>query len=83
MCVGQDTAALWTNKGTVVKPTKDDGSVAGKSVLDAELGPGLYLTDTPSVYVQDRFMRFLPDNTFEFQSGGCSYDERTAQQAYT
>jgi len=33
----------------VVKPTNDDGSVAGKSGLDAELGAGLYLSDTLSV----------------------------------
>jgi len=43
------TADLWTSKGQVVKPTNDDGSVAGKSGLDAELGAGLYLSDTLSV----------------------------------
>jgi len=52
-CVVKKTADLWTSKGSVVKPTNDDGSVAGKSGLDAELGPGLYLSDTLSVYVQD------------------------------
>jgi hypothetical protein len=53
MRVVQNTAALWASKGAVVKPTNEDGSVAGKSGLDAELGPGLYLTDTLTVYVPD------------------------------
>jgi len=68
MCVAQNTAALWASEGEVVKPVKDDGSVAGKSVLDAELGPGLYLTDTLGMYVQDRLMKFVPDNTLNFRA---------------
>lgn len=32
-----------------MKPVNDDGSVAGSSPLDAELGPGLYIADTLSV----------------------------------
>ncbi|KAF8308329.1 hypothetical protein DL93DRAFT_2231705 [Clavulina sp. PMI_390] len=44
-----DTAALWEKTGSVVKPVRDDGSVAGTSGLDAELGPGLYISDTLSV----------------------------------
>lgn len=45
----QKTADLWTSKGSIVKPVNDDGSVAGSSPLDAELGPGLYIADTLSV----------------------------------
>ncbi|KAF8308330.1 hypothetical protein DL93DRAFT_1900307 [Clavulina sp. PMI_390] len=44
-----DTATLWETTGSVVKPVRDDGSVAGTSGLDAELGPGLYISDTLSV----------------------------------
>jgi len=40
-----DTAALWAKLKKVQKPVREDGTVAGKSVLDAELGPGLYLAD--------------------------------------
>ena len=43
----QNTAQLWASRGEVVKPTNDDGTVTGNAgaVSDAELGPGLYLTD--------------------------------------
>jgi len=60
MCAAQKTAALWASKGAVEKPTNDDGSVAGKSGLDAELGPGLYLTDTLSVYVRKQTHEIPP-----------------------
>jgi len=39
------TAKLWTSHGSIVKPEGEKG----RSGLDAELGPGLYLTDTLSV----------------------------------
>ncbi|KAF8958070.1 hypothetical protein BDZ97DRAFT_1762377 [Flammula alnicola] len=44
------TSHLWTSKGEIIKPVtvNHDGSAAGRSGLDAELGPGLYITDTLS-----------------------------------
>ncbi|KAJ7135493.1 hypothetical protein C8R43DRAFT_620750 [Mycena crocata] len=45
----QDTAALWESRGEIVRPTTAEGQTKGKSGLDAELGPGLYISDTLSV----------------------------------
>ena len=57
----QDTAALWKEKGQLVKPTKASGFFdflglgpskdAGRSGADAENGPGLYVTDDIDMYV--------------------------------
>jgi hypothetical protein len=41
----ENTAKLWAQHGSIVKPAGG----AGTSGLDAELGPGLYITDTLSV----------------------------------
>ena len=51
----QDTAAFWTQKGQLEKPVKADGffdfiglgpkSSSGTSGADAEIGPGVYVTD--------------------------------------
>ncbi|KAJ6579099.1 hypothetical protein DFH09DRAFT_1360955 [Mycena vulgaris] len=43
-----DTAALWKSRGEIVRPTTAEGQTVGKS-LDAELGPGLYITDSLSI----------------------------------
>jgi hypothetical protein len=45
----QKTAALWKSKGEIVRPIAENGQTSvtrqGAS-LDAELGNGLYITDT-------------------------------------
>jgi len=45
----EETAALWEKSGEIVRPTTKEGQTKGKSGLDAELGPGLYISDTLSV----------------------------------
>ncbi|KAJ7720114.1 hypothetical protein B0H14DRAFT_3521044 [Mycena olivaceomarginata] len=42
----EETAALWESKGEIVRPVTAEGQTKGKSGLDAELGPGLYISDT-------------------------------------
>ncbi|KAF7369183.1 hypothetical protein MVEN_00245500 [Mycena venus] len=42
----EETAALWEKSGEIVRPTTPEGQTKGKSGLDAELGPGLYISDT-------------------------------------
>ncbi|KAJ7743143.1 hypothetical protein B0H16DRAFT_1014677 [Mycena metata] len=44
-----NTATLWESRGEIVKPTNVEGQTIGKSGLDSELGPGLYISDTLSV----------------------------------
>ncbi|KAK7052225.1 hypothetical protein R3P38DRAFT_2859192 [Favolaschia claudopus] len=44
-----ETAALWETRGEIVRPTTKEGQTKGKSGLDAELGSGLYISDTLSV----------------------------------
>ncbi|KAJ7841055.1 hypothetical protein B0H14DRAFT_2587077 [Mycena olivaceomarginata] len=41
-----ETADLWEKKGEIVRPVTAEGQTKGKSGLDAELGPGLYISDT-------------------------------------
>ncbi|KAJ7141741.1 hypothetical protein C8R43DRAFT_954702 [Mycena crocata] len=43
------TAALWIKTGAIIRPTTAEGQTQGKSGLDSELGPGLYISDTLSV----------------------------------
>ncbi|KAJ6466809.1 hypothetical protein C8R45DRAFT_1020202 [Mycena sanguinolenta] len=45
----EETAALWESRGEIVRPVTKEGQTKGKSGLDAELGPGLYISDTLSV----------------------------------
>ncbi|KAJ7885759.1 hypothetical protein B0H14DRAFT_2563763 [Mycena olivaceomarginata] len=45
----EETAALWESKGEIVRPVTAEGQTKGKSGLDAELGPGLYISDTLGV----------------------------------
>ena len=60
--VAQDTAAFWESKGQLEKPVKPNGLLdfiglgpknrnAGTSGADAEIGPGVYITDDPEMYV--------------------------------
>ncbi|KAJ7319026.1 hypothetical protein DFH08DRAFT_1086367 [Mycena albidolilacea] len=44
-----DTADLWGSRGEIVRPVTAEGQTKGKSGLDAELGPGLYISDTLGV----------------------------------
>jgi len=44
-----NTATLWESRGEIVRPTNVEGQTIGKSGLDSELGPGLYISDTLSV----------------------------------
>ncbi|KAJ7180465.1 hypothetical protein C8R46DRAFT_1210817 [Mycena filopes] len=44
-----NTATLWETRGEIVRPTNVEGQTIGKSGLDSELGPGLYISDTLSV----------------------------------
>ncbi|KAJ6579108.1 hypothetical protein DFH09DRAFT_1360963 [Mycena vulgaris] len=43
------TAALWESTGHIIRPETAEGRVTGRSGLDEELGPGLYIADTLSV----------------------------------
>ncbi|KAK7050493.1 hypothetical protein R3P38DRAFT_2763749 [Favolaschia claudopus] len=45
----EDTARLWETSGEIVKPVTAEGQTRGRSGLDAELGSGLYISDTLSV----------------------------------
>jgi hypothetical protein len=47
----QKTAALWKSKGEIVRPVTENTqtSVTQGESLDAELGSGLYLSDTLSL----------------------------------
>ncbi|KAJ7841054.1 hypothetical protein B0H14DRAFT_1051171 [Mycena olivaceomarginata] len=45
----EETAALWESRGEIVRPTTAEGQTKGRSGLDAELGPGLYISDTLGV----------------------------------
>jgi len=45
----EKTAALWESSGEIVRPTTVEGQTTGRSGLDAELGAGLYISDTLSV----------------------------------
>ncbi|KAK7052235.1 hypothetical protein R3P38DRAFT_1639323 [Favolaschia claudopus] len=45
----EDTATLWETSGEIVKPVTAEGQTRGRSGLDAELGSGLYISDTLSV----------------------------------
>ncbi|KAJ7839082.1 hypothetical protein B0H13DRAFT_2367033 [Mycena leptocephala] len=42
----EKTAALWIMTGAIIRPTTPEGQTKGKSGLDAELGPGLYISDS-------------------------------------
>ncbi|KAJ7883410.1 hypothetical protein B0H14DRAFT_1427202 [Mycena olivaceomarginata] len=44
-----ETADLWEKRGEIVRPVTAEGQTKGKSGLDAELGPGLYISDTLGV----------------------------------
>ncbi|KAJ6605428.1 hypothetical protein DFH09DRAFT_1353872 [Mycena vulgaris] len=45
----ENTAELWESSGEIVRPTSKEGQTIGKSGLDAELGAGLYISDTLGV----------------------------------
>ena len=59
--IEQDTASFWAEKGQLERPVKSDGALdflglgpkttAGKSGADAEIGPGVYITDQQEMYV--------------------------------
>ncbi|KAJ6554033.1 hypothetical protein DFH09DRAFT_581000 [Mycena vulgaris] len=45
----KETADLWEGSGEIVRPQTKEGQTKGRSGLDAELGAGLYISDTLSV----------------------------------
>ncbi|KAJ7463364.1 hypothetical protein FB451DRAFT_1370796 [Mycena latifolia] len=45
----EETAELWESSGEIVRPVTKEGQTKGRSGLDAELGAGLYISDSLSV----------------------------------